>query len=195
SSQTRKRAYTPTWPTWRSERNAIVGARLRWRWIGGAVVAELTVTVVPEVASVVPLAFEAVTTTWSTLPTSAARTPDVFPVAPETSVQPVPPGRQRCHWKANDLTPPVHVPGSAVSSSPTCAVPEMLGFAVFTGSAFDEIISVVFDSAVDWPSALEAVTTTRSVWSTSAEAAGYDRSCAPVPSAHPVPDEPQRCHW
>jgi hypothetical protein len=70
---------------------------------------------------------------------------------------------QRCHWYANERTPPVHVPGDAVSSSPTWAVPETLGFTEFTGSFRDETRSVGFEPAVDWPSAFDAVTITRSV--------------------------------
>src|SRR5262249_37173993 len=110
-----------------------------------------------------PLAFVAVTTTWSTSPTSALRTPYAFPFAPETSVHPDPAARHRCHWYANERTPPVQVPGSAVSSSPTCTVPEMLGLPVFTGPFLDETRSVVVEVADDCPSAFDAVTTTRKV--------------------------------
>src|SRR5262249_51916657 len=106
-----------------------------------------------------------------------------------------PPTSQRCHWNANERAPPVHVPGDAVSSSPTCAVPVMLGFAVFTGSFRDETRSVGFEPAVDWPSALDAVTITRSVWSEAAATGVYVLLCAPVISAQPVPLSLHRCHW
>jgi hypothetical protein len=46
---------------------------------------------------------------------------------------------------------------------------------VFFGAAFDEITSVAAELAEVWPSPFEAVTTTRTVWSTSFALSVYVR--------------------
>src|SRR5919197_552947 len=110
-------------PMKRAESSVIRGGRLPaggGGGGGGGWLVPRTTSVGAETAVASPLAFVAVTETRSLWPTSAARTPYVRPVAPFTSTQPVPPVLQRFHWNANERAPPVHVPGSAVSSSPTC---------------------------------------------------------------------------
>lgn len=176
SSQTRKRTYTLA-PTKRTLMIAIVG-----RWLvavgfgagcGAGAGVVFTTAVLPEDAVVVPARFFAVTTTRSVLPTSAPRTPYVLPVAPLTSEQLAPASLQRCHWYENERTPPAHVPWLAVSSSPGSSFPVTAGAAVFLGGVFAEMTSVVFELADVCPSEFEAVTITRTVWSTSAEASRY----------------------
>ena len=93
------------------------------------------------------------------------------------------------------MTPPDQPPGLAVSSSPTFAVPEMVGGEVFAGAPDDETTPLKIEFAVDWPSAFVAVTTARSRWSTSVEAGVYVLLVAPEMSAQPDPSEAQRCHW
>ena len=57
---------------------------------------------------------------------------------------------------------PVHVPGFAVSASPTTVVPVIVGGAVFGGPACVVTAAVALDTAAVWPSAFVAVTLTRS---------------------------------
>jgi hypothetical protein len=47
--------------------------------------------------------------------------------------QPLPSPKQRCHWYANDVGGPVHVPSAAVSVCPACGVPSTLGAPVGYG--------------------------------------------------------------
>ena len=74
------------------------------------------------VADIWPAAFDAVTVTLTGCPTSAGESMSVLPVWPSD------------HWyeKLMGLSPD-HVPGSAVSSSPCCATPEIVGNALFDG--------------------------------------------------------------
>ena len=65
------------------------------------------------------------------------------------STQPVPALSQRCHWKVNEVAPPVHVPASAVSSSPTSALPETAGLVLTTGASPPETTSVAAEVADD----------------------------------------------
>src|ERR1700745_284628 len=74
-----------------------------------------------------PCAFSAVTMTRSRNPRSASLTPYVVPVAPTTSVHTTESMLHRCHWYANDVGLPLHEPGDARSSSPTRAVPGVVG--------------------------------------------------------------------
>src|SRR5262245_66591427 len=76
---------------------------------------------------------------------------------------------QRCHWNANDVGEPVHVPSLAVISWPTRASPVIVGRDVLvSGGAFVTTTSVCSDRALREPSAFVAVTRTRSVRPTSA---------------------------
>ena len=61
---------------------------------------------------------------------------------------------------------PVHSPVSAVSVSPSRAVPEIDGRAVFAGGV-GSTVAVAADDAVSRPPGFVAVTTTRIVWPTS----------------------------
>ena len=66
---------------------------------------------------------------------------------------------------------PDHVPGDAVSVWPCCAVPDTVGGDVFAGAvALAATTAVWAESAVALPAEFEAVTWTRSVEPTSAEA-------------------------
>src|SRR5206468_10161832 len=90
-------------------------------------VAGATTAVRAEVAVAEPFSFVAVTLTRRRKPRSARRTPLVLPVAPTTSEQFVPSTSQRCHWKANESGLPLQLPGFAVSSWPTRAMPAIVG--------------------------------------------------------------------
>ncbi len=68
---------------------------------------------------------------------------------------------------------PVQVPLSPVSFWPSWAVPEIVGGAVFLGTAFAETTAVWADCAESEPSALVAVTRTRIVLPTSAPTSVY----------------------
>ena len=78
---------------------------------------------------------------------------------------------------------------------PTCAVPEIVGRTVFRGADESEMIGLGCEFAVSLPSALDAVTSTRTVLPTSAEVSLYDFDVAPAMSAHAAPLLEQRCHW
>jgi len=140
------------------------------RPFGGGVVGATT-AVGTDVAVPLPFAFFAVTITRSRNPRSARRTPYVVPVAPTTSVQTTASMLQRCHWYPNDVGLPLQEPGEARSSSPTRAVPVMVGADVFFGAAVDvtgATVLVCADCAEAEPSAFVAVTRTRIVWPASA---------------------------
>src|SRR4051812_19021157 len=100
---------------------------------------------------------------------------------------------QDCHWYEN-VGPSAHVPGSAVSVSPTTGLPEIVGFDVLRGAAFPEITSLGFEFAVDAPSGLCAVTCTRTVLPTSASVARYVLAVWLAMSPHESPSRLQRCH-
>src|SRR6266508_847397 len=144
----------------RTEIRRIVG---RWLVVVGGGALLVTTAVGSDVALVEPASLVATTTTRSRCCSSAARMPYVLPVAPATSPQLAPFVSQRCHWYANRFGAPAHVPLSAVSSSPTRAVPEMVGRAVFFGPELEETTAVGSDVALADPSALLAVTTTRTL--------------------------------
>src|SRR5262249_7702061 len=129
----------------------------------------------------------------SVWPKSASRTPYELPVAPTTSPQPSPVTSQRRHWKANERAPPVHVPREAVSSSPTTALPVIVGRPAFVGATFAEMTPVVWEFAEAWPSVFEAVTTTRTVWSMSFAWRVYVVNTALSMFVHPVPSVEHRC--
>ena len=65
------------------------------------------------------------------------------------STQPLPALSQRCHWNVNDVAPPVQVPASAVSSSPTSALPVTAGLVLTTGASPPETTSVAAEVADD----------------------------------------------
>ena len=89
---------------------------------------------------------------------------------------------------------PDHEPGDAVRVCPTCAVPLIVGGAVFAGADGAACTTVV--SALDAdaePTEFAAVTTTRSVAPTSACTGAYDWPVAPEISEQLPPE--QRRHW
>ena len=97
-----------------------------------------TMAVVFDVAVPERLFVLAVTSTRRRKPRSARRTPYVRPVAPTTFAHVNESTSQRCHWNANDVGLPVHVPSLAVSSCPTRASPVIAGRTVLSsGAAFE----------------------------------------------------------
>ena len=78
--------------------------------------------------------FEAVTTTRSLKPVSAAVGVYAAAFAPARSFH-VPPAPERCHWKANDVGEDDHDPVVAVRLRPSWAIPETIGAPVFTGGS------------------------------------------------------------
>ena len=146
-----------------------------------------TTWVAAEVAVPERPSLRAVTSTRSRKPRSAMRTPYVLPVAPVTSTQVNESTSQRCHWNANDVGLPVHVPSLALSSCPTRASPVIVGRVVlFSGAAFEATTSVCSERAFVAPSALTAVTRTRIVLPTSACASLYVLPSEAV-STHELP--------
>ena len=89
---------------------------------------------------------------------------------------------------------PDQAPGSAVSTCPSWAVPEIVGGLRFVGR-FPATTAVAPDDACVDPPAFDAVTTTRRVKLTSAEVAVYVEAVAPEMFAHEPPDGSQRRHW
>ena len=75
----------------------------------------------------------------------------------------------RSHWYLKEVGSLFHVPVEPVSLSPTLAVPVIVGSTVFTGAA-EATRAVDVDVALVEPVLLVAVTTTRMVCPTSAEA-------------------------
>src|SRR4051794_23869194 len=84
------------------------------------------------------------------------------------------------HWYAYDVGLPVHVPGFAVSVSPTTALPVIDGCTVLTGPPLAATVDVWFEFAVELPSAFAAVTTARSVRPASALRTTYVFCVAPA---------------
>src|SRR5919198_2087354 len=89
---------------------------------------------------------------------------------------------------------PLHAPGSAVSSSPSVALPDTVGGLVFAG-ALAATSAVGADRSLADPPPLVAVTSTRIVCPASGEATVYVRLVAPSISAQPLPSASQRSHW
>ena len=76
-----------------------------------------------------------VTRTRMVRPASVVVNRCVLAVAPAMFAQAAPLALQRCHWYWNAVGLLLHVPFCAVSVSPTRAVPEIVGAAVFAGGA------------------------------------------------------------
>src|SRR5438477_99997 len=166
SSQMRKRAYTVCPVNW-TEMIFSVG-----RPFGGGVVGATT-AVGAEVAVALPLSFFAVTTTRSRKPRSDRRTPYEVPVAPAMLVQTTASTLQSCHWYANEVGLPLHVPLEAVSVCPTVSVPLIVGGAVLTGAA-----------ALATPANTSATTTTIAV--AASRATAFDVLAMPSPSSFAI---------
>src|SRR5437868_6290831 len=93
-----------------------------------------TTAVCADVAGVDPAAFVAVATRRIVAPTSAPTRAYEFEVALPMSPQLAPAESQRRHWYVYVIgCVPVQVPFAAVSACPDCAVPEIVGRAVFPG--------------------------------------------------------------
>ena len=88
---------------------------------------------------------------------------------------------------------PVQLPVTAVSTAPSVTVPEIVGRTLTGGSAVTR--SVAGEAAGALPTSLVAVTTTRTVWSTSSPVSVYVGSAAPSTSTQSVPSSSQSCHW
>ena len=91
---------------------------------------------------------------------------------------------------------PDHVPGSAVNVLPAWAVPEIVGAEALLGTVETAATTAVCaEEAVLEPALFDAVTVTRIVDPTSADASVYDCDEAPVMSEQFAPAESQRPHW
>ena len=111
------------------------------------------------------------------------------------SSQAAPAASQRTHWRAYVIVGvPVHVPVVLVRLWPSRGVPETAGSTVFTGAA-GATSADAGDVASTEPAAFVAVTTTRSVPSTSAAVTSYVEPVAPGMSAQPFPAALQARHW
>jgi len=105
---------------------------------GGGVAAALTTAVGTDVALRVPSEFLALTTTRSVFPASTAFSVYVLSLAPPMLLQLPPSLSHLRHWYVYVIgSVPVHVPLFAVSVCPSVVVPEMVGGAVFVGTADD----------------------------------------------------------
>src|SRR3954452_21636235 len=103
------------------------------------------------------------------------------------------PGLQRCHWYANEVGLFVQEPGETVNVWPCCAVPAIVGTAVFAGGAGGGCtVPVAAESALAEPCAFVAVTRTFTVAPTSVPVRTY--VCAAAPAMFPQAGL-QRCHW
>jgi hypothetical protein len=100
--------------------------------------------------------------TRSVLPASAVTRVYVLWVAVVMSAHAPPEASHRDQRYANVMPLPVHVPGLAVSASPTTVEPEIVGGAVLGGPAWTVTAAVAFETADAWPSEFVPVTLTRS---------------------------------
>jgi hypothetical protein len=82
------------------------------------------------------------TNTRRRLPSSAAWSANVAPVAPGMSVHTSPAAVLRCHRRAVAVPLPVQVPAVAVSVAPMVAAPVMDGATVVRGSLSSSAVSV-----------------------------------------------------
>jgi hypothetical protein len=115
-----------------------------------------------EAAGVLPTLLDAVTTTRTRAPTSAARSVYEEPVAPAMLTHEKP---HRCHRSANDSgAVPDHVPVEADSDRPTVVVPVITGNDSFEGfvARLTTPLAAELDGALE-PPAFEAVSVTRIV--------------------------------
>src|SRR5215510_927477 len=109
---------------------------------------------------------------------------------------PLPRASQRVHWYAKPIgCTPFHVPGAAVSFSPSRAVPEIFGREAFSGDCAAATSVVAFDSAAAAPAEFVAVTDTRSERPASPEARTYVWLVASRIAEQLDPAALQRVHW
>jgi hypothetical protein len=166
---------------------AIVGSAV---FTGGGP-AGATTEVGAEVASVLPNSFRARTRTRIVFPTSVAATRYVGRSGP-TPAQPPPAELHLNHWYANELGLLFQEPAVAVSVCPTCAVPEIVGTAVFSGARPLSTTAVAPEVALAEPSEFVAVTVTRSLRPASALRSRYVDAVAPETFEQLSPLELQR---
>jgi hypothetical protein len=102
---------------------------------------------------------------------------------------------QRCHCRPYDVGDGDQLPFETLSVSPTVAEPLTAGRTVFDGPFFELTGSVESETAAVRPSALTAVTTTRSAWPTSDVTGVYVFEPAPLMSPQERPSDAHRCHW
>ena len=84
---------------------------------------------------------------------------------------------------------------AARSSSPTDAVPEILGRPLLTGGELTTGALAALLAGLLEPPGLVAVSCTRSVRETSAATGTYVCPVAPAIAPQPPPEPSQRCHW
>ena len=122
----------------------------------------MTTAVCADVTAFEPLVFVAVTLTRSVLPASAVTSVYVLWVAVVMSAHAAPVASQRDQRYANVIPLPVHVPGFAVSASPTTVGPDDRRRCRVRRTGLRRDAAVALEVAVVWPSAFVAVTLTRS---------------------------------
>ena len=84
------------------------------------------------------------------------------------STQVAPPSVDCCHWYANDVGEPVHVPTAASSVRPPWMKPAIVGGTVLAGFSEPATLAVAVELAFAVPPALVAVTRMRMTVPTSA---------------------------
>src|SRR5581483_8807638 len=140
-----------------------------------------------------PAPFDAVTTAYSRLLTSADVSAYDWPVAPATFAH-FQAASQRTHWYAYVIgVVPLQLPFEVVSVCPSLATPDSAGSAVFTGGT-PATTALAQVRALAWPAPFDAVTTAYSRLPTSADVSAYDWPVAPATFAH-FQAASQRTHW
>ena len=86
------------------------------------------------------------------------------------------------------------MPVVALSTRPSCAVPETTGADTLTGAAAGITVAVAAEDALADPPAFDAVTKTRTVEPTSSSSRSYVDSSAPESASQSAPVSSQRCH-
>src|SRR5262245_40030417 len=148
-----------------------------------------------ERALVVPPALLALTRTRMVEPTSSWSSVYVLSSSLASGTQLEPDPSQRCHSYANEVGEPLQVPVLALSTWPSCAVPDTTGGDTFAGGAAGTTTPVAADTALAEPPAFDAVTTTRTVNPTSPPTNTYVVPVALAMSAQLAPDGLHRRHW
>src|SRR5437588_255672 len=106
-----------------------------------------------------------------------------------------PPESQRSHSYAKLVGSLLHDPLCAVSTWPCCAVPVIVGAAVFSGGGGTTAGVAADVAGLLGPEALLAVSSTRMAWPTSPGTGTYVWLVAPL-IALQLPPEPSHCsHW
>jgi hypothetical protein len=113
--------------------------------------------------------------------------------------QPLPFRLHRCHEYSKFVGEFVQVPRLPVSVCPSCAVPLIVGFAVFTGGFLARAAAgwtgpKAAETARVVPPAFFASTWKRMVWPTSAESSEYAEAWAPEIGPQVPPARSQRSH-